>query len=1152
MHGIMIGQIAMLIQLHLIEGCTLHKQRLFRHHTILLLLGCVTDHTNPPSSAHQSSILLTQPTYTLMPCNATPPDRIPFPSEGSSKGFSHHTFEASTLQNRHPKSQLARIESGQTFSKNIFELIHPETLPFTRIQVAHVPGVQNRPLFAEAVKLPFEDTRVGESFGPSWSTHWFKIQIDIPEEWVGERIDIMWNSSSECLLYTSDGKPLQGFTGIDWQLRDTFCWFYKPLPSDAPRTYELYMEMACNNMFGTGKSDYLTPEDDRYDFTLKMAHIAVRDQEVYDFWIDFRLISDMALNMDQDSQRAADALYVANNIINHYNEEDRKLGRSALKKCQELARAFLSQRSGDSTHRISAVGHAHIDAVWLWNDAETHRKVARTFATQLHLMDMYPSHKFAQSTPFFYMWVQKEYPSLFDRIKEKVKNGQWVLIGGSMLESCGILPSGECFVRQFLYGQRYFLKEFGRAATEAHLPDSFGYSSVLPMIFRSAGISRFVTQKLSWNQYTVFPNSTFHWRGLDGSTVLSHFPPADNYNSEIKISELLFQVKNFKDRNVSKNSLSLFGYGDGGGGPSLDMVARLQEGRLLNTDGMPKMTVAPISEFFEAAEKDDKERGFQTFDGELYLERHRGTYTAQALVKKQNKMCEIALRNLEIFSLLDHHNTYPKEDLYRMWLDQILLTFHDSLPGSSIGLVYKDVHRIHAEVLKKSGEFIDRSLKSIAQQAVGGSGTDNSAALVINSLGWPRAEIVELPSDDNLHSIQTSYNGRPLGMVSVPSLGMCVNTSSQWNIKFTESHLSIKETSESIIMSNHLIQATVSKKHGTLQIFDSRSGVERVTVTKGNQFVIYDNITTNYDAWEVQQFSLSKFEILNDRVTKIEIVESGPLRVALQLHLQLSDTSELRQIISLTPLSSQLTFDTEVDWLQEKHVHLKVKFETDMRNEFATYGTQFGTIRRPTHYNTAADAARFEVCGHGFADLSEYNYGVALTSDCKYGWSVFEKDMYISLLRAPKQPDDQCDMMKGHKFVYTAYPHVGSFQEARVIQKSLELQTPLHVLPVPEKELSVECLSVSSPAVILESIKQSEDSKDAIIIRLWESFGSHAKFSLHLRSPLVNPSSVKAVLMVNILENKYEGAATFEVQGDALVVSDLSLTPFKMMSLKVF
>lgn len=1013
----------------------------------------------------------------------------------------------------------------------------------TSIKVANVEGPQKRIPFEDAIKLSFQDAKIGDTFGPSWSTHWFKLVINIPKEWVGERVDIMWDSSSEALLYDENGNPLSSFTGISWQKRDEYIWFSQPVTTSDLKTYTFYVEMACNDMFGSGQSDYLTPEDNRYNFALNVAQIATRDIELYDFYINFRIIADIALLMNKDTQRAADALYVANNIINNFNWGDR----NSLSKCQDIANDFLRQKNGESAHQIYAIGHSHIDLCWLWPFAETKRKCARTFSTQLHLLDLYPHYKYAQSSAFVYMWTKEMHPQLFERIKQKIRENRWIVVGGALLESCGILPGAESFVRQYLYGQRFFQHEFGKMATIGWMPDSFGYHGQLPQIMKLSGIQHFVTQKLSWNQFNSFPNSTFHWKGLDGTSIISHFPPADTYNSEITIDQLLYQVSNFKDRHISKSSLSLFGYGDGGGGANPNMITRLKEGKLNDTDGMPKIKVEDPAKFFEEVEKEDQIRGFATWEGELYLERHRGTYTSQSRVKKGNRMSEIALRNLEILALLDKSHIYPYDEIYNMWLSQILQTFHDSLPGSSIRLAYDEVHKAHAELLEKSSNLIQRALQGIANDLFSPV-EKQDAALVFNTLSWTRVDIIELP--ESFESVQKSYRGNPLGMVSSPSVGFSINPPNQWNIKFPESHLSIKETELAIIMANQHIQVTISKEHGTLVIYDSRQGVERATITKGNQFVIFENITTNYDAWEIEIFDSNKYEILNNRVKQISIVENGPLRVAVSLTIKLSDTSELRQIISLTPLASQVNFETEVDWLQEKHVHLKVLFQTDIQNEFATYGTQFGTIRRPTHFNTSWDLGRFEVCGHGFADLSEFNYGVALLSDYKFGWMVRGSDMYISLLRAPKQPDDQCDMEKGHKFTYACFVHTGSHQQARVSQRAYELQTPLYVIPAPTKELSVETLTIDNPAIIVESIKNAEDSKYDIIVRLWESFGSHAKFNLTIRKPLIKSSSISRISAVNLLETEILSEYNFKVNDDAIVVEGIRLSPFQILTLR--
>ena len=418
-----------------------------------------------------------------------------------------------------------------------------------------------RPLFNDVVgnglfEKEKKESKVGDSFGPSWATFWFEINFQVPKEWIGKEVHFLWNSNSEALLFDKNGVVLQGLNGGEgWDRREEFYIDQKLIDQDG--SLKFYIELACNEMFGNGFGGQINPPDPNRYFKLKKAEIALFDRLAFDLMYDFKIVMECAKELDSKRHRSREALITGNEMLKVFDPNDR----DSWQEARYIAAKFLGKKNGDSTHNIISVGHCHIDVAWLWPYAETRRKAGRSWANQLKFMEQNPNFQFMQSQAQLYDWVKEDYPELFERIKARAKEGKFIHVGGSWVETDGVLPSGESFCRQFLYGQRFFKEEFGSYCTEFSLPDSFGYSAAFPQILRLSKIDSFITQKLSWNLFNKFPNSTFVWEGLDGSNVFTHFPPADTYNASLQVKELLFTEENFKDKEISSYSLCLYGHG---------------------------------------------------------------------------------------------------------------------------------------------------------------------------------------------------------------------------------------------------------------------------------------------------------------------------------------------------------------------------------------------------------------------------------------------------------------------------------------------------------------------------------------------------------------------------------------------------------------
>ena len=636
-----------------------------------------------------------------------------------------------------------------------------------------------------------------------------------------------------------------------------------------------------------------------------------------------------------------------------------------------------------------------------------------------------------------------------------------------------------------------------------------------------AGIRYFLTQKLSWNQFNKFPHDTFLWEGIDGSRILTHFPPTDTYNAVPDVKTILTSRDRFAEVDRANETYLLFGHGDGGGGPSRDMLERL--GRLRDCAGLPRVTPRAPSEFFARCEADIRDP--MVWVGELYLELHRATYTTQAANKRDNRRSEFLLGAVELFAAVAHalrKASYPAEAIERLWKTVLFNQFHDILPGSSIHEVYEDSARDYAQVLAEGAALRDAALTSLIGRGDG--------RLVANPLGHDRREVIELP--DAGPGSQMSADGRPIALVEAPSMGFAPLAPLA-----PTAPVQLEETAEGVSLANDRIRAVIGRDGRLHSLVLKSSGREAVPAGEtGNRFLLFDDRPINWDAWDVDLFHLEKFDEI-ESARAFRILERGPLRAMVEVEWRLSDRSWIRQRISLAADSPRLDFDTEVEW-REDHRFLKVEFPVAARCDFATYEIQFGHVRRPTHFNTSWDMARFEVCAHKWADFSEPGFGLALLNDSKYGHAVHGHVMRLSLLRAPTDPDPQADRGR-HRFRYAVMPHAGDFRTAGVIREAYAFNQPLQVCEGPVGLKAQSFFRVEPANVVLETVKKAEDS-DALIVRLYEAFGSRGVGRLSTSLP------VRRAYRVNLLED-------VETEGPALSDGGLpfDFSPFEILTFKL-
>ena len=788
----------------------------------------------------------------------------------------------------------------------------------------------------------------------------------------------------------------------------------------------------------------------------------------------------------------------------------------------------LARPALEGTHRVSAIGHAHIDSAWLWPIRETKRKCARTFANALRLMEDYPEYHFSASQAQQYTWIKANYAPLYARMHEQIAAGRFEPIGSMWVEADCNIPSGESLVRQIVHGKRFFLDEFGRETTDLWLPDVFGYSAALPQILKEAGITSFLTQKMSWSETNRFPHSTFWWEGLDGTRVLTHFPPADTYNGEMSVGELAKGERQHKQRAGSNRSLYPFGYGDGGGGPTRAMLESAR--RLADLEGAPLVEFDTVASFW--AKVHAEAHDLPVWVGELYLEYHRGTYTTNGPIKRANRRNEEALRAAELWSaaaaaLNGDWGGYPADALDEAWKLLLLNQFHDIIPGSSIHWANQDSLRDHARIAEIAGDLLATARQTIADHI----DTTRLARpyVVFNAASRDRVELLEVEEGD----------GTRLVPVAVPACGYAVIDIDG----VPEVVASVLVTDRSL--ENELLRVTWDDAGLLTSVFDKEHEREVLAPgARGNLFQLHDDNPREFDAWNVDRDYLDHRADLTD-ISGIEVVERGPLRGAVRF-VRAFGTSAITQTMRLTSGSRRLEFDTEVEW-HERHKFLKVAFPVNVHAARATYEIQFGHLERPTHANTSWDVARFEVCAHRWADLSEPGYGVALLNDCKYGYDIRGNVMRLSLLRGPGWPDPESDL-GSHRFSYALFPHAGDLREAGVIAEAEAFNLKLVAVRPTSRPgwsgratigppASGSFVRADRPNVTIEAVKHA-DREHALVVRVSEAWGARGPVRVSTTLP------VQSAMRVDLLER--DGEPVPCEQGTVV----LDLEPFALVTLK--
>ncbi|MFH0177616.1 alpha-mannosidase [Streptomyces cacaoi] len=1010
-----------------------------------------------------------------------------------------------------------RVE--RVHNQRVKPAIYAARVPF-EVEAWQAPG---EPVpFAEAAAAAYEPFAMDTPWGPPWGTTWFRMRGQVPAEWAGRRVEAVidlgfvgdWpGNQAEALVHLVDGTPLKAVNPLNQ---------YVPIgnPATGGETIDYLVEAASNpdilaNDFAgpTLLGDVLTAGD-RPLYTFRHADIAVLDEEVWHLDLDLQVLRELMVHLGEHEPRRHEIMHALDRAMDALDLDDVSGSAAAVR---EVLAPVLASPAHASAHTISGVGHAHIDSAWLWPIRETKRKTSRTFSNVTSLAEEYDDFIFACSQAQQYEWVRDNYPQVWARIQESVKKGQWAPVGGMWVESDGNLPGGEAIARQLVHGKRFFIEHFGIETKGVWLPDSFGYNAAYPQLAKLAGNDWFLTQKISWNQTNKFPHHTFWWEGIDGTRIFTHFPPVDTYNARFSGEEMDRAVRNYSEKGAGTRSLAPFGWGDGGGGPTREIMERAR--RLADLEGSPKVVVEHPDTFFAKARAEYPDA--PVWVGELYLELHRATYTTQARTKQGNRRSEHKLREAELWAttaaLHAPGYAYPYAKLDRLWKTVLLHQFHDILPGSSIAWVHREAEAEYARVAEEL-----EVLTAEAVAALGGGPDERQpggSLRVFNTSPYGRAEVVRTPE------------GAP-AYVEVPASG---------SAPLADARPAQPVTVSGRVLDNGLVRVQVAEDGTLSSVYDLRADRE-VLADQGNLLRLHTDLPNYWDAWDIDKHYQNRYTDLlePDAVT---VVEEDPLVGAIRVTRSFGKGSTITQTITLRAGSPRVDFETDIDWHEAEKI-LKAAFPVDIRAPHSSAEIQFGHIQRPTHTNTSWEAARFEVSGHRWVHIGEPGYGVAVINDSTYGHDVSRTvredggtttTVRLSLVRAPRVPDPEADQGR-HRFSYALLPGA-SIEDA--VAEGYSLNLPLRVADAADATPE-PVVSVDGEGVTVEAVKLADDESGDVVVRLYESRGGRSTGTLRTGFPLAGAQ------VTDLLERPLEPAVVGE-DGTVAVV----LRPFQILTLRL-
>ncbi len=930
---------------------------------------------------------------------------------------------------------------------------------------------------------PFEE---GRAWGRKWEYGWFRCHITLPEETLDRRVMLRLCVAPEMLVYVN-GKEAGS---IDWRHE------YVQLTPAAigGEEFEIYAEAYAGHgarLEGAGicpREEKVLPETPKFQCLVEESSFGIWNEEMFQAYADYHVLYELWRALPENSLRSiqiAQALKEFTFLADF--ELPEPLRTESVSFARKVLVPMLAARNGTSAPVFSVFGQSHLDLAWLWTNKETKRKSARTYANQVALMERYPDYRFLLCEPPILENLKNYYPDLYRRVKEFVARGNFIPDGAMWVEGDTNMAGGESLIRQFVYGKKWFLQEFGIDSKVAWMPDTFGYTGALPQIMKGCRVDYFATQKLlrADPESEPFPYNLFWWEGIDGSKVLAHLFKENN----AVFSPARMVQRWEEDRNQKEGISGMlfpFGYGDGGGGPTEIMVEMLN--RCGDLQGAPRTKIEGPEEYFRRVGEQPIDN---TYYGELYLAWHRGTYTAQARIKKKARQAEAALRQTDFLAGLLRLLEKPPRDaltqkeegmdeyLEALWKELLFCEFHDILPGTSIRRVNEEAEKSLDKVRREAFSLADSLLAKIAGEGA-----------VFNSLSWSR-----------------EYGG-----LLLPPCGFVKKTRGGKPKKREGTIRAIlEENGKKVIIESEDYRAVVDGLGRILSLCDRETGYEYVTGAL-NELCMYRDINVDYDAWEIgRMYEAVPVKLKGEGKLYLRCEPDG---VHMDIHREEAYFTWQQEIIFLEG-SRRIEFKTKVDW-RERHKLLKVVFPTTVYTKEVMEEIQFGYLKRPTHRSRRYEKDRYETCHHRYAALSDGKNGFAVLNNCKYGISAKDSTLALTLLRAPVKPDEEADQGQ-HEFTYALYLFAGPFTESDVVREAYELNLPVQIADgVSKSNETTSYFSIDQKNIILETLKPAMEEKNGAVARLYESMGSAVECNLFV------PPSVREVWLCNMLEERQE------------------------------
>ena len=1043
-----------------------------------------------------------------------------------------------------PEQQLERCK--RIVRQRVDPHIHPSIAQLA-VESFDIPGepMPTDEFFAKLNRgdIDFKPFTLGSEWGTTWGTVWFRLTGTVPAGYPKGKpleliLDLGWYPHScgghiEGLVYRADGTAIKAVHPLNYWVPFIDAEGNAQVPVAEDGSFTLYLEAASNPLLlgvppfiETELGDHATGKPDE-PYVFKSADLTEFDARFENYSVDLDVVSSLMEFADKQSPRywqLAKALQRSLNAYDERNPESVEAARAALA-------GVLAKPANASAMNVSAIGHAHIDSAWLWPVRETRRKVARTVSNALALMDADPDFKYAMSSAQQYAWLEEDHPDIFKRMKRRIEEGRFIPVGGMWVESDNMIPSGESLVRQITFGRRYFKEHLGVTPRGIWLPDSFGYTGSWPQIARRAGFDWFLTQKISWNDTTKFPHHSFMWEGIDGTRILTHFPPSDTYCSWMSMHELMYSQRNFLDKDLSRNAILLYGFGDGGGGPTREMTARIRRDHDLA--GVPKIEFGTPDQLFDRVRKDivdDAQGETPVFKGELYLELHRATLTAQQDMKRGCRQEESMLRVAEYLCaaarIKNPDYVYPREELDRIWKTLLLNQFHDILPGSAIAWVHRQARVEYARDVARLNEIALEAGRAIAA-------VEPDDATITDAVIAPY-----------------SRQACEAWVVRPASSRAEAGTASMARVAVTHD-------GDAIVLDNGQLHVRIEADGTVSSIVDQRTNRELVPAgTRLGRYEMLKDEPFHWDAWDIQRDAFLTANALSEAsITSVDETANGG---AVVHAVTRAKGVEIRTGIALRPGSATLDFTADVDWHAVEQF-LKVDMPVTVQAVNAQYECQYGLVERPINKNTRSDDAKFESCTHRFVRIADADYAAAVVNASTYGSDVspIHADtahgtgrgtmVRLSLLSAPLYPDPRTDQ-GAHSFAWSL---VADADMNAVLDEAARLNSPV-IGELPDLAPLVSLADVTG-TIVLDWVKLADDGSDDLIVRLYEAAGGNAAAALRLDAALADAKA--SVQEVNLMEEpELDAELPRALAGDEPMPADgavVSLAPFQLTTLRI-